>query len=120
MIKKIVARFTILNNILYERGFSMPYLKCVNEETAKYILEEIHEGICGDHAGPKSLVDVTEFVKKCGKCQWFRNVKVRFGIPRTIISNNGWQFDNQGFRGFYSGLGIKNQFSSPGHPQANG
>ena len=38
----------------------------------------------------------------------------------TIISNNGRQFDSQAFRDFYSGLGIKNQFSSPGHPQANG
>ena len=34
----------------------MPYLKCVNEEEAKYILEEIHERVCGDHAGPRSLV----------------------------------------------------------------
>ena len=38
----------------------------------------------------------------------------------TIISDNGRQFDSQGFKDFYSGLGIKNQFSSPGHPQANG
>ena len=38
----------------------------------------------------------------------------------TIISDNGSQFDSQGFRDFYSNLGIKNQFSSPGHPQANG
>ena len=28
-IRKKAARFTILNNILYKRGFSMPYLKCV-------------------------------------------------------------------------------------------
>ena len=55
-IKKRAARFTILNDTLYKRGFSMPYLKCVNEDEAKYILEEIHEGICGDHAGPRSLV----------------------------------------------------------------
>ena len=38
----------------------------------------------------------------------------------TIISDNGRQFDSQGFREFCSNLGIKNQFSSPGHPQANG
>ena len=37
-----------------------------------------------------------------------------------IISDNGRQFDSQGFRDFCSNLGIKNQFSSPGHPQANG
>ena len=55
-IKKRAARFTVLNDTSYKRGFFMPYLKCVNEDKAKYILEEIHEGICGDHAGPRSLV----------------------------------------------------------------
>ena len=38
----------------------------------------------------------------------------------TIISDNGRQFDSQGFKDFCSSLGIKNQYSSPGHPQANG
>ena len=67
----------------------MPYLRCVDEEKAKYILEEIHEGICGDHAGPRSLVnkviqtgyfwptmqmEATELVKKCDKCQQYGNV----------------------------------------------
>ena len=55
-IRKRAARFMILNNVLYKRGFSMPYLKCVNDDEAKYILEEIHEGICRDHTGPRSLV----------------------------------------------------------------
>ena len=34
-IKKRVARFTILNDALYNRGFSMSYLKCVDKEEAK-------------------------------------------------------------------------------------
>ena len=41
-VEKASNWFTILNDTLYKRGFSMPYLKCVNEEEAKYILEEIH------------------------------------------------------------------------------
>ena len=67
----------------------MPYLKCVDEEEAKSILEEIHKEVCGDHAGPKSLVskvvrtgyfwptiqvDAMELVKKYDKCQRFGNV----------------------------------------------
>ena len=83
-IKKRATRFVILNDTLYKRGFSMPYLKCVDEDEAKYILEEIHKGICRDHAGPRSLVskvirtgyfwpimqvDAVELVKKCDKCQ---------------------------------------------------
>ena len=204
-VKKKAARFTILNDTLYKRGFSMPYLKCVDEEESQYILAEIHQGIYGNHAGLKSLVnkaiitgyfqptmqvDAMELVKKCDRCQRYGNVQwlpaerltaissprpfvqwgidivgplpqgkgqvkfllvtinyftkwvktevlatiteariqsfvwkniiYRFGIPLTIISDNGRQFDSQGFRDFCSGLGIKNQFSSPGHPQANG
>ena len=55
-IKKQTARFTILNDILYKRDFSILYLSCVKEEEAKFILKEVHEGICGDHTGPRSLV----------------------------------------------------------------
>ena len=54
--RKRATRFTMLNDTLYKRGFSMPHLKCVDQDEAKYILEEIHEGVCGDHAGPRSLV----------------------------------------------------------------
>ena len=50
----------------------------------------------------------------------WKNIICRFGIPLTIISDNGRQFDSQGFTNFCSGLGIKNQFSSPGHSQVNG
>ena len=34
-IKKRAAKFTILNDALYNRGFSMSYLKCVDKEEAK-------------------------------------------------------------------------------------
>ena len=82
-VRKRVARFTILNNALYKRGFSRPYLKCVDESKAKYILEEIHQGICENHTGPRSLVrkiietsyfwptmqrDAKEFIERCDKC----------------------------------------------------
>ena len=55
-VKRKAVRFTNLIDTLYKRGFSMPYLMCVNEEEAKYILEEIHERIYGDHAGSRSLI----------------------------------------------------------------
>ena len=55
-IQKRAARFTVLNDKLYKRGYSQPYLRCIEGEEAKYILEEVHEGVCGDHMGAKSLV----------------------------------------------------------------
>ena len=46
------SRFTILNNELYKRGFSQPYLKCFDPEDVEYILREIHEGVRRNHSGP--------------------------------------------------------------------
>ena len=46
----------MLNEELYKRGFSQPYLRCIEEEEAKYVLEEVHRGIYGDDMGVKSLV----------------------------------------------------------------
>ena len=37
-----------------------------------------------------------------------------------LVSDNGKQFDNSAFRDFCSELGIRNHYSSPAHPQANG
>ena len=55
-VRKRVARFTIMNDSLYKRGFSIPYLKRIDENEVEYILEEIHEGICRDHIGSRCLV----------------------------------------------------------------
>ena len=32
----------MLNDELYKRGFSQPYLRYVEEEEAKYVLEEVY------------------------------------------------------------------------------
>ena len=50
----------------------------------------------------------------------WRNIIYRYRIPRVLVSDNGKQFDNSAFRDFCSELGIKNHYSSPAHPQANG
>ena len=56
--------------------------------------------------------NVRSFVWRCIIC--------RFGIPRILISDNERQFDDESFQDFCSQLGIKNHYSSPAHPQANG
>ena len=50
----------------------------------------------------------------------WKNIVCWFGIPRTIISENGRQFDSRKFKEFCVELGIQNHYSSLGHPQANG
>ena len=109
-IKKRVARFTVLNDELYKRGFSQLYLRCVKEEEAKYILEKVHEGICGDHMGAKSLVrkimragyfwptmqqDAADFVKKCDSCQRYGNVQ-RVAGEKMMAITSPWPFAQWG------------------------
>ena len=53
------ARFTIHQGTLYKRGFSTPILKCVGKEDANYVLREVHEGICGNHIGTRTLAAKT-------------------------------------------------------------
>ena len=65
----------------------------------------------------EALATITE--KNIRSFVW-RNIICRFGIPRILVSDNGKKFDNSAFRGFCLELGIKNHYSSPAHPQANG
>uniref|UniRef100_A0A2N9ESH3 Uncharacterized protein n=1 Tax=Fagus sylvatica TaxID=28930 RepID=A0A2N9ESH3_FAGSY len=199
------SRFQLLGGILYKMGFSRPHLRCLSPEEANYVIREVHEGVCGNHSGARSLAhkltragyywpsllhDATQFVKACDKCQRFANVPrvppeeftpitspwpfaqlgldimgpfsvgtkqakflvvaidyftkwveakplaiiseknvksfvwkaviCRFGIPRVLISDNGKQFDNGPFRELCAQLNIRNHYSSPRYPQANG
>ena len=65
----------------------------------------------------KALATITE--KNIRNFVW-RNIICRYGILRVLVSNNGKQFDNNAFKNFCSELSIKNHYSSPAHPQANG
>ena len=65
----------------------------------------------------KTLATITE--KSIRSFVW-RNIICRYRIPRVLVFDNGKQFDKSTFRDFCLELGIKNHYSSPAHPQANG
>ena len=50
------ARYILINEVLYKRGFSQPLLRCLASDEANYMLREVHEGACGNHSGARSLV----------------------------------------------------------------
>ena len=57
-------------------------------------------------------VDVKKFL--------WKNIVTRFRISRTLISDNGLQFDSKSFRRYCCELGITNRYSTPAYPQGNG
>ncbi|XP_028092679.1 uncharacterized protein LOC114292866 [Camellia sinensis] len=96
-VKARSSNYTLVNDILYKRGFLRLYLRCLNNDYATYVMREIHEGVYGNHSGGRSLAhkilrtgyfwptlsqDATNFVMKCDKCQCFTNIP---HIPPTEL-----------------------------------
>ncbi|XP_027158506.1 uncharacterized protein LOC113760135 [Coffea eugenioides] len=121
-IQRKVARYALRDGELYKRSYLGPWLKCVTPEAGRQILHEIHEGLCGAHVGHRMLArkalllgyfwpsvrqDAQNLVLSCPSCQ-------------IIISDNGRQFAENPFKTWCENLGIKQHFTSVGHPQANG
>jgi hypothetical protein len=79
--------YVLVGDKLYRRGATSEVLmKCVPQEEGKDILEEIHKGVCGNHASshtlvskafrrafywPTALGDAEELVRRCQGCQYF-------------------------------------------------
>ena len=78
------ARFFMIDGQLYKRSLGGPYPMCLTPEQGQYILTELHEGICGNNPGGRTLAhrvhtqgyywptmksDAIDYVKKCDSCQ---------------------------------------------------
>ena len=88
-LKVRASRFMLIQDILYKRDFSRPYLRCLSHNEVDYVMREVHQGICGNHSRARSLVhkliragyywptvlkDAQAYVKTCNKCQRFSNL----------------------------------------------
>ena len=49
------TRFSIIDGQLYKRSPDGPYLKCLTPEEGQYVFAELHEGICENHPGGRTL-----------------------------------------------------------------
>ena len=50
----------------------------------------------------------------------WKNIVTRYGIPHTLISENGLQFNCKEFRRYCYEMGIRNRYSTLVYPQENG
>ncbi|KAM1810112.1 hypothetical protein ACFX12_026916 [Malus domestica] len=104
------TRYLIINDQLYKRGFSLPYLRCLTPAEAEIVLREIHEGVCGDHAGSRSLAhktfrqgyywptlhqDAIKVSRSCDKCQRYATIPHSPPEPLTPMISP-WPFAQWG------------------------
>ncbi|KAJ0682488.1 putative nucleotidyltransferase, Ribonuclease H [Helianthus annuus] len=101
-----VSRFTIINNILYKKSLAGPYLRCLEDPEAKEVLQDIHEGDCGNHTGGRSLFskvlrtgyywptmrkDAAEYARRCDACQRHSNILHQPAEPLYPVASP-WPF----------------------------
>ena len=55
-LKVQAARFVLIKDVLYKRGFFCLYQRCLSLEKADYVMREVHERIYRNHSGSWSLV----------------------------------------------------------------
>ena len=49
-----------------------------------------------------------------------KSISARYGIPKTVVSDNGPQFSSEAYAQFALEYSFKHTTSSPNHPQGNG
>ena len=104
------ARFTVHWGTLYKQGFFTPILKCLGKQDTNYVLRGVHEGICVNHIGartlagktlrqgscwPTMLKDATKLVRKCKVCQEHARISHLPSEPLTLITSS-WAFQQWG------------------------
>jgi transposase InsO family protein len=51
---------------------------------------------------------------------FIKGIVFRFGVPNSIVTDNGSNFTSRQFKEYCKEVGIKLQFASVAHPQTNG
>ena len=49
----------------------------------------------------------------------WKNIVTQFGVPYSLVSDNGLQFDSKSFQRYCCELGITNRYSTLTYPQGN-
>ncbi|XP_064946978.1 uncharacterized protein LOC135597654 isoform X1 [Musa acuminata AAA Group] len=104
------AWYTEESGRLYRRSFTHPLLRCLEPDEARTVLAEIHEGVCGEHIGRRTLThkilrqgyywptmcrDAKAYAQRCGSCQEHARTPRQ---PAVLLSpiDGAWPFAQWG------------------------
>ena len=109
-LKVKAAWFILIKDVLYKKGFSCSYLRCLSPKEVDYVMREVYEWIYGNHSGLRSLVhkliragyywpiiqkDAQDYVKAYDKCQRFGHV-FRQPTEELTLMTAPWPFAQWG------------------------
>jgi hypothetical protein len=79
-----------------------------------YMLVEVDKFTKWVEAAPVTTQDSTAVIN------FIKSIVFCFGVPHSIITDNGTNFTSKEFKNYYESLGIKLKFASVAHPKSNG
>ncbi|KAJ9566630.1 hypothetical protein OSB04_002596, partial [Centaurea solstitialis] len=113
------SRYIIFEDQLYRRSTTGLLLRCITSKVRiNQILQEMHDGECGNHTGGRSLAN--RISRQGYYWPTLREDAITFGVPAEIMCDNGSQFISDKTRTFCEKRGIKLITSTPRYPQSNG
>ncbi|KAK1694343.1 hypothetical protein QYE76_011040 [Lolium multiflorum] len=80
----------------------------------EYMLVAVDKFTKWVEAKPINSPDAASAVK------FIKSIVFRFGVPNSIVTDNGSNFTSKEFKAYCAEVGIKLHFASLGHPQTNG
>jgi hypothetical protein len=96
-IARMAKSFTLVDDDLYKRAVSGVLQRCVPIPQGRELLRDIHAGVCGHHAAPRTLVgnafrqgfywptavaDASEIVRTCEGCQLYAR---KSNLPAHVL-----------------------------------
>ena len=49
-------KFVLMDEVLYKRGFSQHYLRCLIPDESNYVMRDVYEEACENHSRARSFV----------------------------------------------------------------
>jgi hypothetical protein len=96
-IARMAKSFSVVDGELYKRAVSGVLQRCVPIPQGRKLLWDIHAGVCGHHAAPRTLMgnafcqgfywptavaDVSEIVRTCEGCQFYAR---KSNLPAHVL-----------------------------------
>ncbi|GJR00158.1 reverse transcriptase domain-containing protein [Tanacetum coccineum] len=99
-------QYRMIDDKLYRKSYLSPWLRCIGPVKAKSIIQEIHQGSCEMHAGPRSVVskitklgyywpsmniDTKALIQRCEACHIHSSIPRKPKQEMTPITST-WPF----------------------------
>nr|XP_033510565.1 uncharacterized protein LOC117275378 [Nicotiana tomentosiformis] len=147
-IRRLASSFFFSGEVLYKRTPDLNLLRCVDAREAETIMNKVHSGVCGPHIngyvlakkilqpkasnGHRFILVAIDYFTKWVKAVTFKattkkavvdfvhsNIICRFGIPKTIITDNATNLNSHLMREIGEQFKITHRNSTPYRPKAN-